>query len=104
MVPGFEPFKHELSPITTRPGLPTLNHCGTIGRVVVSDTTDLRFKSRHYQQILHTVNYFEKTKMKKKEAGKWPNFEKLLPIAKVKISGQVVIGGEVASSNPGNGD
>ena len=45
--------------------------CGAVGKVIASDTRDLRFKLSH-QQILFTSSCIEKTKIKKKEAGKSP--------------------------------
>ena len=47
--------------------------CYAVGIVVVSNTRDLRFKSNHCQKnyLLSTVP-IEKTKIKKKEAGRGP--------------------------------
>ena len=42
--------------------------CGTVGRVVISDTKDLQFQSSHWQYFLD-VNCVKKTQIKKKEAG-----------------------------------
>ena len=40
--------------------------CGSVGRAVASDTRDPRFESDH-NQILLSVNWIEKMKIKKKE-------------------------------------
>ena len=44
--------------------------CGLVGRAVASKTRGLQFKSGHRQALyiehLFALNYFEKTKMKKK--------------------------------------
>ena len=45
--------------------------CGTVGRAIASDASDPQFKSLHWQLLL-TVGCFEKTKIKKKEAGNVP--------------------------------
>ena len=44
--------------------------CGSVGRVVVSDTRYPRFESSHWQNCINlfTVNFIEKTKINKKEA------------------------------------
>ena len=44
--------------------------CGSVGRVVASDTGGPRFESRHQQnlyRILFPVNFIEETKIKKKK-------------------------------------
>ena len=41
--------------------------CGSVGRVVTSNSRDPRFKSSH--QEIFTVNYIEMTKIKKKRPG-----------------------------------
>ena len=48
--------------------------CGSVGRVVASNTSRLQFESSHWQIFikyicLPIVNCFEKTKIKKKESG-----------------------------------
>ena len=48
--------------------------CGSVGRVVASDAKGPRFESSHRQTLisdiyLYTVNYIEKTKIKKKRPG-----------------------------------
>ena len=45
--------------------------CGTVGRAVASDPTDLQFESSH-PQILASVYSIDKTKIKEKEAGNGP--------------------------------
>ena len=47
--------------------------CSTVGSSDASDTTDPRFVSSHWQ-FLFTVNFFKKTKIKKKEAENCPIF------------------------------
>ena len=50
------------------------NGCGSVGRVAASYSIGPRFKSIHRQNIyliLFTVNFIEKTKMKK-DGRKWP--------------------------------
>ena len=51
--------------------------CGTVGRVVVSDTWGTRFESSH-EQILYfcSDNCIEKMEIKKKDAGNGPVFLK----------------------------
>ena len=52
--------------------------CDSVGRVVVSDTTETQFKSHHWQ-ILFAINCFtnciETAKIKTKEAGNVPFFK-----------------------------
>ena len=45
--------------------------CGSVGRVVASDTRGLQFESSHRQNFIHvfTINCIEKTKLKKKRPG-----------------------------------
>ena len=55
--------------------------CGSVGRAVASETRDPRFESRHWQTFIKhsfTVNYVEKTKKRKEEAGNGPFFKKNL--------------------------
>ena len=56
--------------------------CGSVGRVVDSDTRGLQFESSHRQKFIHIEHLFmycqlciEKTKIKKKRQG-WPIFRK----------------------------
>ena len=52
--------------------------CGSVGRVVASDTRGLRFESSHRQNFIHvfTINCVEKTKIKKKGPGMAPFLKK----------------------------
>ena len=45
--------------------------CASVGRAVASDTRGLRFQSSHWRTFIHIfiINYFEKTKIKKKRSG-----------------------------------
>ena len=65
-------------PLTT---LKNGSRCGWVGRAVASNTSGPLFKSSHQQNLYlkFTVNCFEKTKIKKKEAcdGALKNTEKL---------------------------
>ena len=59
-------------------GLKRGSGCGSVGRVVTSDSTGPRFESSHRQKIIYTLNIcycqlcIEKRKIKKKEAGNSP--------------------------------
>ena len=44
--------------------------CGSLGRVVASDTRDMWFESSHWQ-ILFIINCIEKTKIKEKRCLEW---------------------------------
>ena len=52
--------------------------CGAVGKAIASNTRDSQFESsqRQYYLLSTIKNCFEKTKIKKKEAGKWPIFKK----------------------------
>ena len=44
--------------------------CGSVGRTVASNTRDLRFETRHWQNLIYQFIYqFEKPKIKKKGQG-----------------------------------
>ena len=43
--------------------------CGTIGRLVASNTINLQFESSHRQKFMCTIICFEKTKFKTKRPG-----------------------------------
>ena len=56
--------------------------CGSVGRVVTSDTRDPRFESSHWRTFseqLFTVNSVEKSKIKKKRPG-MANLKNLLEV------------------------
>ena len=46
--------------------------CGSVGRAVASDTRDLRFKSRHWQNFIYQL-YNRKDENKEKDAGNGPS-------------------------------
>ena len=52
--------------------------CGSVGRVVASDTRDPRIKSRHQQNFIYSCT-IKKTKIKKK-GWDWPIFQKTTSI------------------------
>ena len=43
--------------------------CGTVGRVVASDTRDPWFESQHWQKFICQLFYLEKTKIMKQRPG-----------------------------------
>ena len=48
--------------------------CGSVGRVVASDTRDPRFESSHWQNFIYQL-YNRKDKNKEKEAGNGPSIK-----------------------------
>ena len=52
---------------------------GSVGRPVASDTKNLRFESRHRQNLIYQLynQNTEKTKIEEKEAGNCPSLKKI---------------------------